>query len=179
MKGFTTKRLVMKEVQFSDLHDIHYLHTLPEVAQYNTYSLQQTISVLETWLNDQKSNQQANYVFAIKLDKVFVGLIVLSNASNPKLKLGTIWYLLLPDFWGQGIATEALKGLLKFAFEELQLHRIEAGAAIDHIASHRVLEKAGMIKEGQKRKVLPLENGWSDNFEYAILEEDWFSRKDQ
>ena len=48
----------------------------------------------------------------------------------------------------------------------------EAGTAVENIGSIRVLEKAGMTREGQKRKVLPLKKGWSDNYIYAILEDD-------
>lgn len=62
--------------------------------------------------------------------------------------------------------------MLEFGFTELNLHRIEAGCAVENTGSIRVLEKVGMIREGRKRKVLPLKNGWSDNFHYAILSSD-------
>ena len=51
--------------------------------------------------------------------------------------------------------------------------RIEAGCAIDNIGSIKVLEKTGFIKEGTGRQVLPLLSGWSDNYEFAILEIDY------
>lgn len=176
--SFKTERLTCREVQISDLDDLYYLHTLPEVAKYNTYDLHTKLSeteeMLQAWLLDQEAEQQLNYVFAIKLKKEFVGIIVIATAARSKWRLGTAWYLLLPKFWGKGIATEALEGLLKFAFTELKLHRIEAGAAVAHPASLRVLEKVGMKREGHKRKVLPLKSGWSDNYEHAILEDDWF-----
>jgi len=53
------------------------------------------------------------------------------------------------------------------------LHRVGAGVAVQNAGSIRVLEKIGMKLEGRHRKILPLKEGWSDNFEYAILEEDW------
>jgi ribosomal-protein-alanine N-acetyltransferase len=62
--------------------------------------------------------------------------------------------------------------MINFGFETLQLHRIGAGCAVKNSGSIRVLEKAGMIREGRCRKVVPLKTGWSDNFEYAILEND-------
>ena len=67
---------------------------------------------------------------------------------------------------------ESLKAIISFGFETLKLHRIEAGCAVDNIGSFKVLEKAGMIREGRLRQVLPLKTGWSDNFEYSILETD-------
>jgi RimJ/RimL family protein N-acetyltransferase len=65
-----------------------------------------------------------------------------------------------------------LRRLINFGFNDLKLHRIEAGCAVENIGSLKVLEKVGIQREGHKRKVLPLKNGWSDNYEYAILETD-------
>lgn len=172
-----TKRLCIREVAEGDVASIYQLYSIPEVQQYNTYTLHTTIQdselLLAKWLEEQQAEERSEYIFSINLEQEFVGIIALALGANRKLKLATVWYLILPDYWGQGIATEALSGLLDFAFQKLQLHRVEAGAAIANGASFRVLEKVGMRKEGQKRKVLPLANGWSDNFEYAILEEDW------
>ena len=74
---------------------------------------------------------------------------------------------------GKGYATEAVKRLLGFAFHDLKLHRVEAGCDVDNLASARVLEKAGLQREGRKRKVLPIRGDWKDNFIYGILEEDF------
>ncbi|MGB0424777.1 MAG: GNAT family N-acetyltransferase, partial [Flavobacteriales bacterium] len=81
-------------------------------------------------------------------------------------------YSLLPSFWNQGIATHCVKHLINWAFVELKLHRLEAGVAINNLGSIRVLEKAGLKKEGQHRQILPLASGWSDNFTFAILSSD-------
>jgi RimJ/RimL family protein N-acetyltransferase len=61
---------------------------------------------------------------------------------------------------------------LKFGFESLHLHRIEAGTATENINSIRVLEKIGMTREGRRRKILPIRGEWYDNYHYAILEDD-------
>ena len=63
--------------------------------------------------------------------------------------------------------------LLDFGFNDLKLHRIEAGCAVENIASIKTLEKAGFTKEGMKRKKLPIRGEWKDNFFYGILEEDY------
>jgi len=77
------------------------------------------------------------------------------------------------DFWNKGYATEAVKAILRFGFHDLKLHRIDAGCAIENLGSIKVLEKVGMKREGHRRKILPLKKGWSDNYEYAILEEEY------
>jgi [ribosomal protein S5]-alanine N-acetyltransferase len=60
--------------------------------------------------------------------------------------------------------------------QSLRLHRIEAGCAVENIPSIKVLEKAGMTREGLKRKKLPIRGEWKDNYFYAILEEDFCAK---
>ena len=50
---------------------------------------------------------------------------------------------------------------------------MEAGCAVENIASSKVLEKVGMTREGMKRKKLPIRGQWKDNYFYGILEEDF------
>jgi len=69
---------------------------------------------------------------------------------------GEIWYLVDPEFWGRGIATEAVKQLLDFGFGELALHRIWASCLPENPASERVLQKVGMGREGFLIKNLTL-----------------------
>jgi ribosomal-protein-alanine N-acetyltransferase len=57
-----------------------------------------------------------------------------------------VWYKLHSDHWGEGYATEALNLVLDFGFNNLELHRIQSGCAVDNIGSIKVLEKVGMIR---------------------------------
>ena len=60
----------------------------------------------------------------------------------------------------------------------MPLHRIEA-VAVTNTASIRVLEKAGMVREGRHRKILPLASGWTDNYSYAVLDENLSAEKER
>jgi [ribosomal protein S5]-alanine N-acetyltransferase len=173
------ERLTLKLIDESDLEAIHELHSRPEVDQFNTLgipkNIKETEGIVEPWIFDNKKDDILNYTFAIVLTKPrkFIGLIALKLGSIQHKK-AEVWYKLHPNYWGQGLASEALEGVLSFGFNSLKLHRIEAGAAVENIASIKLLEKVGMKREGRKRKVLPLKKGWSDNYIYAILEEDYF-----
>ena len=114
-----------------------------------------------------------NYTFAIDNNSngKFICLFGL-KLVNKKYKRAEVWYKIHSEFWRNGYATESLKAVLNFGFETLKLNRIEAGCAVDNVGSFKVLEKAGMIREGRRRQILPLKSGWSDNFEYSILEND-------
>lgn len=173
-----TARLKLTLADQQDLTEIHALHSLAETDRYNTLGIPENISqtseILQGWIKRAAANPCAEYTFTIRERHTssFVGLIAL-KCGNPKFRIGEVWYKLHVDHWRKGYATEALAKILDYGFNSLKLHRIEAGCAIANTGSIRVLEKAGMVKEGQKRKVLPLKDGWSDNYEFAMLEEDW------
>lgn len=174
----TSLRLHLKEVTIHDLNQIHELLSLPETDEYNTMGIPESIEAtrthLEQWFSDQKQDPRMSYTLAVSLidSNQFIGLVGI-KLGIPKYKNAHVWYKLHKDFWNFGYATEATKELLRFGFEELQLHRIEAGCDIENIGSIKVLEKVGMVREGIKRKNLPIRGDWKDNFFYAILEEDW------
>jgi ribosomal-protein-alanine N-acetyltransferase len=96
------------------------------------------------------------------------GVVILRGAEE-----GEIWYLVAPESWGKGIATEAAKRLLDFGFGELGLHRIWATCLPENPASARVLEKVGMRKEGFLVKNLKIHGVWKSSFLYAMLAEEW------
>lgn len=108
----------------------------------------------------------------LKDSNQFIGLIGI-NLGKEKYRNAEVWFKLHPNFWNRGFATEALQRLLTFGFEDLKLHRIEAGCAVGNLGSISVLEKVGMKREAHTRKLLPLKSGWSDNYGYAILEGDY------
>lgn len=173
-----TERLIIKPVVAQDLEAIHALHLIPEVDRYNTAgipkNIEETQNSLAEWLAEHEREKVERYFFSVFLrnHQMFIGMMGL-KLSPAKYRSGEIWYKFLPQYWNKGYGTEAAKRLIQFGFDELNLHRIEAGCAVENIGSVRILEKVGMTLEGRKRKALPLTTGWSDNFEYAILSTDF------
>jgi RimJ/RimL family protein N-acetyltransferase len=96
------------------------------------------------------------------------GVVVLRGAEE-----GEIWYLVNPESWGKGIATDAARQLLDFGFRELGLHRIWATCLPENPASARVLEKVGMRREGFLVGNLKIHGVWKSSFLYAMLAEEW------
>ena len=172
-----TERTRLRLIDLSDLTFIHNLHSFPETDRFNTLgipeNIKETKSIIELWIANNRSIDRMNYTFAIesKLDKEFIGLFGL-KLSDKKHRRGEVWCKFIPEHWNKGFATEVVAEVIDFGFEKLNLHRIEAGCAVDNIGSIKVLEKVGMIREGRGRQLLPLNSGWSDNFQYSILESD-------
>jgi len=172
-----TERLWLREFKWKDVTLVHQLHRCPEVAAFNTLGipseLTQTRDVMKTAIEDQEEARRTKYAWAILHFETqeFLGEAGMSISAE-RYKKAEIHFSLMPQHWRKGYATELVKGLISFGFEGLNLHRIEAGVAVENERSIHVLEKVGMKREGIGRKILPLSTGWMDNYSYAILEED-------
>lgn len=174
-----SNRLLVRELNWDDLPFVHALHSIPSVQEYATLDIPKSIAeskeYLEEYIVQQQYHSRKAYGFCISLiQHQPIGLIGLSNISS-KFRKAELWFKLLPEYWGKGYITEAANMVLKLGFEELNLHRIEAGVATENVASIKVLEKIGMLREGHRRKILPIRGEWKDNFHYAILEEDFIA----
>ena len=172
-----TERLILHEIELTDLEKVHELHSLPETDRYNTLGIPETIDLTKElllgWLDNQREIPRKKYVFSVnKQENEFIGLVGI-NIGKPKHKNAEIWFKLHLNYWNMGFATEMTNAILRFCFHDLELHRIEAGCAVENIASKNVLEKIGMTNEGLSRKILPIRGQWFDGYKYAILDTDY------
>ena len=170
-------RLKLQEITESDIEQIHELNSHPEVDEFNTLRIPENMEVTEknvrSIIEEQKAESRKSYDWKIirKDSGEFIGMAGITLSAN-RFKLGEIYYDLLPSQWGQGFATEVARALINAGFNELHLHKVEAGVATENIRSIRVLEKSGMTREGLRRKILPIRGEWKDNYHYAIVEDD-------
>ncbi|MCU4176911.1 GNAT family N-acetyltransferase [Carboxylicivirga sp. N1Y90] len=177
LHSIESKRLDLNEISLNDVDHIHTLHSLPEVDRYNTLGIPENIRISEKLINTsleaqkQVPRKHIHWCIRLKSDNRFIGEAGI-NLSADRFKLGEIYYNLLPEFWNKGYATELAKALINYGFKYLNLHKIEAGVATENMASIKVLEKAGMTREGLRRKILPIRGEWKDNYHYAIVEND-------
>jgi len=101
-------------------------------------------------------------------DDVFVGWCCLS-ALNADYRSASLGYCLHETAWGLGYATEAGAALLRWAFERLDLNRVQAQTDTRNAASARVLEKLGFVREGTLREDCIVNGEVSDSWVYALL----------
>ena len=173
----SSPRLTLILVTWDDLDDIHRLHSVPEVDEFNTLGIPESIEVtrevMRPAIEGEQADPQRTLAWKIILTETgeFIGLAGMSLSCD-RFRLGEMYYKLYPDFWGRGYATEVCKTLIRAGFDKFNLHRVEAGVATENIRSVRVLEKSGMTREGLLRKILPIRGTWVDNYHYAIVEDD-------
>jgi ribosomal-protein-alanine N-acetyltransferase len=138
--------LSLREVEQNDIEDIARLANDRDIAAM-TASLPYpyTKNNAKTWL-DYVNNTQSEHVFAIEHDNRFIGIIGLVHESeNNRAELG---YWLGKEYWNRGFASAAVQIVLGYAFTVLQVSKVYAQAFGSNIASHKVLEKNGFVREG-------------------------------
>lgn len=128
------------------------------------YTLKDAENFIE-FVQTKKSRE----IFAIEFEGKLVGFGGVHLQEDIYRKSGEIGYWLGEDFWGKGIGTEAVKLLVKYGFEELELIRIFAGVFEHNLGSMRILEKVGFEKEGISRKAVIKNGKILDEHRYAIL----------
>jgi len=102
-------------------------------------------------------------------DDALVGGLTLSNVRRGVAQSASLGYWAGQMFAGKGYTTSAVRAVVRFAFEELDLHRVEAACQPDNIASRRVLAKAGFAQEGAARGYLKINGHWRDHLLFGIV----------
>ncbi|HEX2039013.1 MAG TPA: GNAT family protein [Acidimicrobiales bacterium] len=118
------------------------------------------------------------YAFGIFVVDRFAGEMNLSNVSRGAMQSCTVGYWIDEELAGRGYVPEALVAALRFAFEDLGLHRVEVGIIPRNQASRRVVEKLGIRDEGLAERFLQINGVWEDHIRYGITVEEWEERGD-
>ncbi|MFD1864579.1 GNAT family N-acetyltransferase [Planococcus sp. FY231025] len=120
-----------------------------------------------------RENREYSFgVFEPGTDRM-IGHISLYSIKRLPFLSALVGYSIDKASTGKGIATEAVKLVLTFGFEQLRLHRIEAYVSPRNAGSIRVLEKSGMQQEGLLREFLYINGEWEDHYQYALLEREF------
>lgn len=105
-------------------------------------------------------------------DSRIIGTIALTNVIRGVFLSCFLGYQLDEEQVNRGYMTEAAKRTVRFAFEDLGLHRVEANIIPRNAASRAVAEKSGFAAEGISREYLKINGKWEDHIHYVILNRD-------
>jgi ribosomal-protein-alanine N-acetyltransferase len=176
----TTNRLILREVEESDWTAVHAWDADPEVVRYLTWDCEHTEAATREWVRQQiaqaRQQPRLDYAFVITLQEPTQPIGAIDLHLRDDQLSAWVAYRLHPAYRGRGYTTEALRRVLQFGFESLQLHRIKATVHTANVASCRVLEKSGMRYEGVERT-------WGgqdepvDEAHYALLEREWATQR--
>lgn len=134
----------------------------------NFYTLEAQLERIPQYQELSQNDQSYNFgIFTY--DDTLIGTINLFHVMRGSLQSAFIGYFLDKNHNGKGYTTEAAKLIVDYGFNELDLHRIEAGVMPHNIGSIRVLEKAGFHKEGIAVKNVKINGKWEDHQVLAII----------
>ena len=109
-------------------------------------------------------------------DGAIIGSINLSQIFRGGFQNAYLGYYVGEKYSSQGYMTEAIELILRYAFERLKLHRIEANVQPENTPSLALVRRAGFVREGYSRRYLKVCGKWRDHERWAIVAEDWRSR---
>ena len=182
MKDFEieSKRIKLRKLKLSDADDIYKNLQNKEMVKWTLnipwpYKKEHAIKFIRR--THYKIRKKKSYAFSIvlkEIDKV-IGVVDLMNIDW-KNKNAEIGYWIGKRYWNKGFATEAVKLMLKFAFEKLKLHRVYASLFEENKASRRVLEKCGFKLEGILREHRYKHGKWHNELVFGLLKKEWEGR---
>lgn len=121
----------------------------------------------------------SGYGFGIFVEGRLAGEVTLSSIQRGPFQNAFIGYWVDRALAGNSLAPESVLLLLRFAFEELVLHRVEIAIVPRNRPSRRVVEKLGLREEGVALRYLEIDGRWEDHLRYAITAEEWQTRREE
>jgi RimJ/RimL family protein N-acetyltransferase len=175
-----TDRLIIRFFKDTDFSDHHQLMCDPEVVRYlyeePLIDVSKARIHFESRLNSRSLEENCWLNVVVECDGRFVGELGLSLKPQRMCEVG---YVFLKKEGGRGFATEAVRMLLLKAFSVLNAHRVFGRLDARNVRSAQLLERLGMRREGIFRETEFIKGEWTDEAQYAILEDEWRSRLEQ
>jgi ribosomal-protein-alanine N-acetyltransferase len=128
---------------------------------------------------DRERLAGSQYAFGIFIDGAFAGELNLNNVVRGAMQSATIGYWIDRARAGRSFMSEAIVVLAQFAFEELNLHRLEICIIPRNSNSRRVVEKLGIREEGIAQRFLEINGAWEDHMRFGLTVEEWNDRSEQ
>lgn len=172
-----TPRLILRLFDDKDIQDLYEYASDEEVTKYITFKTYNSISdalkrIESVKKNYAELNSPITWAIQDKETAKMIGSIDFVK-WDIKNEVGVIGYVLNKKYWKRGLASEALKEVIKFGFEKMKLNRIEIVCDERNIASSRVMEKNGLKYEGTKREAMLLKNEYVSLKIYSILKNEF------
>jgi RimJ/RimL family protein N-acetyltransferase len=169
----TTNRLVLRRIKRADVNEVlflrsdervlHYLDKVPAKTKKDAYSFIKIVHDAE------KNFNGITWGITLKNETKVIGTIGFWRMEKEHFR-AEIGYVLHPDYWEKGITHEALSEAIKYGFEVMKLHSIEANVNPANTASIKLLEKNGFEREAYYKENYFFNGRFLDSAVYSLLE---------
>ncbi|MFZ4929448.1 GNAT family N-acetyltransferase [Chryseobacterium sp. Mn2064] len=171
-----TERLLLRDITLEDKQALFDYRSDAEANKFQSW-IPESLEDVESFIhrNAKEFNQPESWYQLLITDKETKAVlgdvgIHFFGSENLQVELGIT---LNQSFQGKGYASETLKGIIDFLFNDLHKHRIMASIDPDNTDSMKLMERIGLRKEGHFVKSLFWKNNWVDDVIYAVLREEW------
>ena len=171
-----TARLLLRNFRENDFEDLFEYLSQEITYKYEPgkpISREEAISI-----SHERAIGKDFIAVELKEERKLIGHVYFKAIEPEELKTWELGYIFNPKYQRMGYATESVKAIIKYGFEDLRIHRIFAHCNPKNRTSWKLLERVGMRREGSFKKNIFFvkdEKGnpcWKDTYEYALLSEE-------
>lgn len=167
-----TPRLILRKMKKSDAKDMYEYSSKESVTRYLLWNAHEDLKYTKRYLkflvSKYKTGEYLDWGIILKSENKLIGTCGFTSLDPANAK-GEIGYVLNPQYHKNGYALEAVKKIIEYAFDTLDLNRLEARVIKDNAPSHSLLNKCGMKEEGEGREELFLKGEYKNVIHYALL----------
>jgi len=166
----TPTGVALRKIQVEDRERLVELANNPNIANNlrDDFPHPYTIEDADHFIKHAQS-AQPTLRFCIEKDGIYVGNIGIHPQEDIYRRSAEIGYFIGEPHWGQGIASQAVKMIVEYGFQQLNYHRIFAGVFSYNQASKKVLEKAGFTYEGASIQAVYKGGELFDELRFAVI----------
>jgi ribosomal-protein-alanine N-acetyltransferase len=171
-----TERLVLRKIKKQDVNDFFEYASDPEVSRFVTWDYHKTIKDSKRFINfslrKYREHSAAPWGIVMKGNGKLIGTAGFAYWL-PEHNRAEIGYSIGRNYWNKGLMTEAVREIIRFGFERMELNRLEARCSTDNAASEKVMLKCGMKFEGVLRQQEFIKGEYRSYKMYSILRGEW------
>lgn len=132
-----------------------------------------TAEAFQQYVNRLTRSEYVGRLVCVRQPGEIAGVINLNDIIRGSFQSASLGYYAFVPFAGQGLMREGLQLMLEYAFQGLQLHRLEANIQPENTASLALVKHCGFTKEGFSKRYLKIGGDWRDHERWALVVEDW------
>jgi [ribosomal protein S5]-alanine N-acetyltransferase len=171
-----TERLSLRQIVAADAEQIYGIFSDSEAMRYWScrpyQSVEQAHKLIESMTQAMHCGVGLHWGITLRGDGRLIGKCGY-NELRKAHRRGDISYIIAREYWGKGVASEALGAVLGYGFSQLNLHSVEAGVTPGNDSSTRLLERLGFRLEGHMRESFWAEDRFVDSLIFSLLQRDY------
>jgi len=171
-QNLESDRLLLRRLTPEDIQEVYALRSDPKIMEFIPRPLVTNLNEAMahiTMINDKiDTGEGINWAITLKPNNKLLGIIGHYRIKWEHYR-SEIGYMLLPDAYGKGIATEAVQMICDYGFNHMKMHSLEGIIDPKNLASAKVLEKNGFIKEAHLKENEFYEGRFLDTFIYSKI----------